>query len=132
MCWLSSLRCILLPFLHQCKPTLLRGAPSTPAEQTPAVDIETVQFTAEGISLTMSAPAKWTHVIRQGADAYINPADGATLFFHIGGYDPGVNMVTEEIIASELSASGGLLGGFSRDGNSAYLAIYEQGGCRLL
>ncbi|MCH1949691.1 hypothetical protein MCJ35_10815 [Enterocloster sp. OA13] len=101
--------------------------PATPAEQTPAVDIETVQFAAEGINLTMSAPAKWTHVIRQGADAYINPADGATLFFHISGYDPGVNMVTEEIIASELSASGGLLGGFSRNGNSAYLAIYEQG-----
>ena len=101
--------------------------PATPAEETPTVDIETVKFSAEDISLTMSVPSKWTHVVRQGSDAYVNPADGTTLIFHISGYDPGVNMVTEDVVTTELSASGGLLGGFTRDGNSAYLAIYEQG-----
>lgn len=101
--------------------------PAAPTETASAVDIETLQFKAEGISLTMSVPAKWTHVIRQGGDAYVNPADGATLIFHISGYDPGVNMVTEDVITTELTASGGLLGGFTKDGNSAYLAIYEQG-----
>lgn len=101
--------------------------PATPAEPTPAIDIETLQFTADDIGLSMSVPAKWTHVIRQGSDAFVNPADGATLIFHISSYDPGVNMVTENVVSTELSASSGLLGDFTRNDNSSYLAIYEQG-----
>lgn len=89
--------------------------------------LDTILYEAESIRLSMLAPADWTHVVKGGADTFVNPRDGASLSFQISGYNPGANMVTEELAAADVAALGGVMGGFAKDSNSAYLVIYELG-----
>lgn len=94
-------------------------------ETTP--DIKTTEYFNDELNLSMLVPADWTEVIKSGCDSFINQVDGAMLQFDIRPYDPTFNNITKETVANDVLAADGVLGGFAKDDNHSYLAIYEIG-----
>jgi len=130
--------CIVLTFLFALLYSFISASnanlpsyvpPEQPsAEEAPEpVSIDTVEYTAAEVPLSMQVPADWRQITKGGNTTFINPVDGASITFDIGTYVPGANMVTEAVANEDITRSGGSMVGFTAESNSSYMVVYELG-----
>lgn len=93
-----------------------------------AEDYDLITYFEEKENYTIYVPQGWKKAIQEGHPVFVNPTDGSTLSIELIDYSPQISNLTEEKLSQELSAKGGEIITFQRNGNTSYQMIYVLSG----
>lgn len=90
------------------------------------LDIDMSIYTNEKSGYSISIPADWQQVTKNGYTTFVHAASGSSLQIQELAYDPAINNVTSDLLSTEVAASGNTFVNFKRNTSSSYELMYQD------